>query len=102
MNFAGQPCAKLSRDQAIYEGAATRRSLLIAVLSPLLFFAPDVHLTALEKVWIDEMINQAPWKVLTSKLKDEWTEFVLYSTVLRGSSPLLLARLSPYAVSSVC
>jgi hypothetical protein len=83
MNFAGQPCAKLNRDQPIYEGTTTRRSLLVAFLSPLLFFAPDVHLTALEGVWIDEMISHVPWKALASKPKDEWKEFILYSSVMR-------------------
>jgi hypothetical protein len=85
MNFAGQPCARLDRDQAVYEIEEKHRTALITILSPLLFFAPDVHLSALEKVYIDELINQVPWKKLTSKLTEEWREFVLYSTVLRES-----------------
>jgi hypothetical protein len=84
LNFAGQPCARVNRDQAIYEVNEDKgRSALITIISPMLFFAPDVHLQALEKVWIDELINQVPWKSLTKKLTDEWSEFVLYSTVLR-------------------
>jgi hypothetical protein len=85
LNFAGQPCARLNRDQAIYIGGEGNkgRSALITIISPMLFFAPDVHLQALEKVWIDELINQVPWKSLTKKLTEEWSEFVLYSTVLR-------------------
>jgi hypothetical protein len=91
LNFAGQPCAKLNRDQAIYNGPTGRRSSLITSISPLLFFAPDVYLSQLEKVWIDEMINQVPWKALTSKLSDEWRELVLYSTVLLSANTALLA-----------
>jgi hypothetical protein len=85
MNFAGQPCAKLTRNQPIYEGAATRHSALITIFSPLLFFAPHYHLTELEKAWVDEMMSFIDWKALTSKLTDEWKEFILYSTVMRKS-----------------
>jgi hypothetical protein len=89
MNFAGQRCAKLNRDQAIYDVEKSHRSALITIVSPLLFFAPDVHLNSLERVWIDEMINQVPWKSMISKLNEDWREFILFSTVLRKRNPIV-------------
>jgi hypothetical protein len=86
MNFVGQPCAKLDRRQPIYEEPRNRRSALITIISPLLFFAPDVNLKALEKVWIDRMICQVPWKAWTAQLIEEWRDFVGISTILRQSS----------------
>jgi hypothetical protein len=83
MNFAGQACARLNRDQPIYIKAKDSHSFLIRTVSPLLFFAPNVHLALLERVWIDETINEVPWKAHVVKLNEEWREFVLFATVLR-------------------
>ena len=77
INFAGQPLARLNRNTIIYE-VETRRSALITTLSPLLFFAPDVHLDKLETVFIDRTINKVHWKSFIGKLQDEWREFILY------------------------
>jgi hypothetical protein len=85
MNFMGQPCAKLNMDQPIYEDAAAHYSFLIAILSPLLFFAPYSHLTEFEKVWVDQKLSVINWKPLVSRLADEWKEFILYSAVMCGS-----------------
>lgn len=77
MNFAGQPAARLNRQQAVYD-TKQHRSLLITIFSPALFFAPDVHLQKLESVFVDEMVNQVPWKAFISQLQEEWREFILY------------------------
>lgn len=77
INFAGQPSARLNRNWTIYE-TSSRRSGLITTLSPLLFFAPDVHLDKLENVFVDKTINKVHWKTFISKLQDEWREFILY------------------------
>lgn len=77
MNFSGQPAARLNRDQAIYD-TTEHRSMLITFFSPMLFFAPDVNLKKLESVFIDEMVNQVPWKAFLSQLQEDWKEFILY------------------------
>lgn len=84
MNFAGQPCARLNRGQAIYD-VKTKKSLLITILSPALFFAPDVHLKKLESVFLDDMVNQVPWKAFIQQLQEEWREFIVYVSNLRLS-----------------
>jgi hypothetical protein len=48
------------------------------VLSPILFFTPDVHLPELKGVWADEIIIEEVWKNFMQKLISEWIEFVLY------------------------
>lgn len=77
MNFAGQPAARLNRQQAVYD-TTPQRSLLITIFSPALFFAPDVHLRKLELVFVDDMVNQVPWKAFINQLQEEWREFILY------------------------
>ncbi|KAG5635306.1 hypothetical protein H0H81_011766 [Sphagnurus paluster] len=90
-NFHGQPCARLERDQSVYEQTQNKRSWLIVSLSPILFFAPEVHLRALEKVWIDGITRTVLWKEFVGKLYDEWQEFTLYGTVLLNANVAFLA-----------
>jgi len=61
------------------------------VLSLILFFLPDVHLQELKKVWTDELIIEEVWMGFMQKLLSEWTEFVLYSTVMLAANVAFLA-----------
>lgn len=54
------------------------RTLLISIFSPVFFFAPEVHLTEVEKIWTDEVLNNTTWKPFIDKLLAEWQEFVLF------------------------
>ncbi len=49
---------------------------LIALLSPLLFFAPDAHCAALQAVWHNG-VPKAEWNAFIRKLSTEWQEFVI-------------------------
>lgn len=62
----------------MYGALNARRTPLIALLSPLLFFAPDVHLKGLEKIWVDWILNNSVWGSFIDKLTHEWQEFILY------------------------
>jgi len=44
LHFHGQRHARLERDKTVYDEPARERSILISLLSPLLFLAPEVHL----------------------------------------------------------
>ncbi|KAF9019693.1 hypothetical protein BDZ89DRAFT_1072834 [Hymenopellis radicata] len=90
-HFYGQPSARLERDRSVYGALASRRTLLITSLSPLLFFAPEVHLRALEKIYVDNILNEATWATFISKLTGEWQEFILYATVLLNANVAFLA-----------
>jgi hypothetical protein len=54
------------------------RTLLIKLLSPVLFCAPDVHLEALEKIWTDGIVGEVPWNEFMTKLNDDWERYVLF------------------------
>lgn len=77
VNFHGQHGARLSRLQSIRPDSK-KRTLMMIILSPTLFFAPDIHLKNIEEVWIDRMVLQEPWSDFIDNLVREWEGFVLY------------------------
>src|SRR5579863_652232 len=78
IHFHGQKTPRLDRTKSIYEGDCHKRTIPFWLLSLILFFAPDVHLRDLLKVWADELIIEEVWKNFMDKLVSEWVEFVLY------------------------
>jgi hypothetical protein len=40
--------------------------------------ARRTHLRGLEKIWVDDIISEKPWKNFVETLKNEWIEFILY------------------------
>ncbi|KAH9161328.1 hypothetical protein EDB89DRAFT_2235156 [Lactarius sanguifluus] len=91
LHFHGQKVTRQDRYKSIYEGSRRKRTILVRILSPILFFFPDVHLLELEKVWTDEIVVEALWREFMQKLVSEWTEFVLYSTVMLAANVAFLA-----------
>ncbi|KAH9171923.1 hypothetical protein EDB89DRAFT_1029604 [Lactarius sanguifluus] len=89
--FHGQKCARLERDKTVYADASRERTLLITLLSPILFLAPEVHLRELEKLWTDEVIIEAVWKSFMTRLLEEWGELILWSTVMLTANVGFLA-----------
>jgi len=80
--FHGQRHARIVSDETVYATPKRRRSALVSFLSPLLFFAPEVHLMEMEKLWTDEVIIERAWKGFMTKLLSEWNDLILWSTVL--------------------
>ncbi|KAH8995332.1 hypothetical protein EDB92DRAFT_196178 [Lactarius akahatsu] len=91
LHFHGQKGSRQDRYKSIYKGSSRKRTILVRILSPILFFFPDIHLVELEKVWTDEIVVEALWKEFMQKLVSEWTEFVLYSTVMLAANVAFLA-----------
>ncbi|KAH9066339.1 hypothetical protein EDB87DRAFT_709511 [Lactarius vividus] len=91
MHFHGQRTSRQDCYKTIYKDSRRKRTVLVRLLSPILFFFPDVHLLELEKVWTDKIVVQALWKEFMQKLVSEWTEFVLYSTVMLAANVAFLA-----------
>ncbi|KAK0480597.1 hypothetical protein IW261DRAFT_1473473 [Armillaria novae-zelandiae] len=89
-DFHGQPGARLEREKSVY-GRKFKRTALVALLSPLLFFSPDIHLASLEKICLDGLISKVSWTSFIEQLSTEWQEFILYSTVLLNANVALLA-----------
>ncbi|KAK0212293.1 hypothetical protein DFS33DRAFT_1389807 [Desarmillaria ectypa] len=90
INFYGQTGARLEHDASVYD-TAFKRTLLVALLSPLLFFAPDIHLTTLKKIKGDGFFRIASWSGFTEKLYNEWREVILHATVLLTADVAFLA-----------
>jgi len=87
VHFHGQKTSRLNRCKSIYKGAGQKRTILVWLFSPFLFFLPDVHLRELAKVWADEVIIEEVWKNFMERLISEWLEFILYvGTVLARDS----------------
>ncbi|KAI0067089.1 hypothetical protein BV25DRAFT_1820257 [Artomyces pyxidatus] len=80
--FHGQKAARLDQGRSLHGDVSHPRSLLIALLSPLLFYAPEIHLKEIEKLWADQIIVAMAWKRFITRLQSEWQEFILYSTVM--------------------
>ena len=62
----------------MYDKPKRERSILITLLSPLLFLAPEVHLREMEKLWTDEVIIETVWKNFMTKLLGEWEDVILW------------------------
>ncbi|KAH9168453.1 hypothetical protein EDB89DRAFT_2231812 [Lactarius sanguifluus] len=96
LHFHGQEASHHDRYKSIYnsKGSRPKRTMLVRILSPILFFFPEVHLLELEKAWRDKtnkVIVEAHWKEFMQKLVSQWTEFVLYSTVMLAANVAFLA-----------
>ncbi|KAI9462773.1 hypothetical protein BJY52DRAFT_1184902 [Lactarius psammicola] len=87
----GQQHARLLRYQAAYSGVKQGKSLLITLLSLLLFLAPDVHLQEMGNLGTDEIVIERVWKSFTTKLVAEWEELILWSTVMLAANVGFLA-----------
>jgi len=91
VNFFGQREARLSHDQSIFHGKDNKRTWLITLMSFWLFFAPEVHLKALDSVYIDFVVCQHKWGKFVLKVQNEWRELVRIGTVLLTANVAFLA-----------
>jgi len=76
--FHGQRHARLVSDQTVYDTTKRKRSALVSFLSPWLFFAPEVHLIEMERLWTDEVIVERAWKSYMTKTIIEWNDLILW------------------------
>ncbi|KAH7922764.1 hypothetical protein BV22DRAFT_1037138 [Leucogyrophana mollusca] len=91
LHFHGEQCARLSRDQSVHGEYYKNRSLLMTILSPILFRAPYVHLRALHNIYVDTLINENDWKRFVERLNNETQDFNLLATVLLNANVGFLA-----------
>ena len=75
----------------MYNKPKRERSILITLLSPLLFLAPEVHLREVDKLWTDDVIIETVWKIFMVKLLAEWEDIILW---VRFLIPKVVAVLS--------
>jgi hypothetical protein len=95
-NFYGAYGARLSRAHSVHGLPPRRRSNLIKTLSPMLFSAPNVHLAAMDALWVDKLTLNIPWSEFFKGLIEEWKGHTVY--VLK-SILSLNPKLTPYQAS---
>ncbi|KAH9032507.1 hypothetical protein EDB84DRAFT_1490726 [Lactarius hengduanensis] len=91
LHFHGQKTSRQDRYKSIYKDGHRKRTILIRIFSPILFFFPDAYLRELQKLWMDKIIVEALWKESTQRVVSEWSDFVLYSTVMLTANVAFLA-----------
>jgi len=92
LNFHGQYGARLSRSQSIYRGNKRHpRTWFIKALSPALFASPNVHLNALEDLWVDRLTLKARCVEFFAKLNTEWGEHIVHASILLNANVAFLA-----------
>ncbi|KAJ7269955.1 hypothetical protein C8J57DRAFT_1227621 [Mycena rebaudengoi] len=89
-NFHGEPGARLNVDQSVYD-TVRKRTMLINLLGPLLFYAPDVHHVGLQKIFTDGLVRGRGWTDFIKRLNNEWTEFTLHATILLAGNVAFLS-----------
>ncbi|KAF8260136.1 hypothetical protein EI94DRAFT_1812108 [Lactarius quietus] len=80
--FHGQPNARLIKGQTAYTKLYREETILITLLSPMLFSAPEGYLRELEKTCVDGFATQADLINLFIGLMREWERLIVASTVL--------------------
>ncbi|KAJ7126106.1 hypothetical protein C8R44DRAFT_874479 [Mycena epipterygia] len=89
-NFHGEPAARLNVDQSVY-ATVRKRTWLIKLLGPLLFYAPNFHLVGLHTIYTDGLIRHRGWSEFITRLNGEWQEFTLYATVVLNANVAFLS-----------
>ncbi len=75
LNFYGEPGPHLG-STAKDNIKQPLRTAVIVLLSPLLFFAPDIHHNTLYEIWY-KIISKPDWNAFIRKLSTEWQDFVI-------------------------
>jgi hypothetical protein len=76
--FHGQKNARINRHRTVYRKSKRERSLLITLLSPALFLAPDVYLGEIQTMWTDKVIIKTIWQSFMAKSIAEWQGLILW------------------------
>ncbi|KAG0697581.1 hypothetical protein DFH29DRAFT_811485, partial [Suillus ampliporus] len=90
VNYHGEDCARLVVEQTVH-GWAYKRSPLMVILAPLLFFDPVSQVRDLHKVFVDKMACTARWNAFSSKLNGQLQDSNLLATVLLNANVGFLA-----------
>jgi hypothetical protein len=72
----------LDARQSISDHSATQQTLLITLISPLLFDAPDVHNRALQSIWKNERVTFTPRNDFIRRLNRDWEQYILFVSIL--------------------
>ncbi|KAG6809935.1 hypothetical protein H0H92_014017 [Tricholoma furcatifolium] len=91
LNYYGQYGARLNYTQSVHGNEKRKRTWLIRLLSPLLFVAPNVHLKALDELWVDEIAIRVRCLNFFVKLTTQWGEHIVHASILLNANVAFLA-----------
>ncbi|KAL1672420.1 hypothetical protein EV122DRAFT_294872 [Schizophyllum commune] len=88
MNLYSQRGARSDRQQSIFNESPTevRQSWFIKICGFFLFWAPQHHLTGLNRMWVDRMLAKEPWRNLVNTLLREWEGHRVVATILLAAN----------------
>ncbi|KAJ7359203.1 hypothetical protein DFH08DRAFT_686288, partial [Mycena albidolilacea] len=88
-NFHGEPGVRLNSNQSIYP--IEKRTMLVKLVNPLLFYAPDSHLVHLNTIYTDGLIRHRIWADFIVRLSTEWRGLTAYATVILNANVSFLS-----------
>ena len=80
--MSGHHGARLTYDQSVRGKKESKRTWLITLLSPFLFWAANRRLLELERLYTDEIVSKIPWKTFIEGTIRDWEQFVLLVRLL--------------------
>ncbi|KAJ6452222.1 hypothetical protein C8R45DRAFT_1113096 [Mycena sanguinolenta] len=84
-NFHGEPGARLNIDQSIH-ATVQKRTMLMRLLSPLLFYALHSQLLGLDSVITDGIVHFSGWEPFVKGLHSEWQESIINAAVVLNAN----------------
>jgi len=93
LNYYGEPHARLERIVSVHGDAINRRTWLIKSISMFLFFAPEVHLLVLQRMWVDGVLHKSVWEDAVKRMNDEWASITFLVSALANSNFSILVYL---------
>ena len=78
LNFWGFQGARLNSGQSV-RGATQKRTWLIKLVSPMLFYSPEPYLKKLREAFVDQVFNTRSWEIFkTQKTGRDLPDYILY------------------------
>ncbi|KAK0212632.1 hypothetical protein DFS33DRAFT_49498 [Desarmillaria ectypa] len=93
LNYHGQRSARTNRGESVFgdDPAQVKCTPLFKLFTPFLFYAPVVHLEALNKYWVDGLAMKDQWITLIERCTGEWKSHTIFATILLNANVAFLA-----------
>ncbi|KAF9223277.1 hypothetical protein BS17DRAFT_705694 [Gyrodon lividus] len=94
LNSHGQFGARLGGGRSVFSRKNINEqpvSWFLKLVDVMLLGGPIPHLRGIQKIWVDEMIDESRWRGYISSLNTEWNGFTIYSTVMLAVDVSFLA-----------
>lgn len=73
LHLFGQRGARLDRAESIFvKNKPQKSTYLFLLLSPILFYMPDVYIKKLNEMFVDGIINEGPWNKFWNEMRSDW------------------------------